>query len=62
MKEIKVGSNEAGQRFDKLLVKVLGNATKGFIYKMLRKKHIFPIVSDKSDLENNPAPVLPVHR
>lgn len=40
MKEIKVGSNEAGQRFDKLLVKVLGNATKGFIYKMLRKKNI----------------------
>jgi len=40
MKEIKVGTNEEGQRFDKLLSKVLCEATKGFIYKMLRKKNI----------------------
>ena len=40
MKEIKVGTNEEGQRFDKLLAKILSEATKGFIYKMLRKKNI----------------------
>ena len=40
MKEIKVGANEEGQRFDKLLAKILSEATKGFIYKMLRKKNI----------------------
>ena len=40
MKEIIVGANEEGQRFDKLLSKVLDKATKGFIYKMLRKKNI----------------------
>lgn len=40
MKEYKIGSNEKGQRFDKLLAKILCNANKGFIYKMLRKKNI----------------------
>ncbi len=40
MKEYKIGSNEKGQRFDKLLAKILSNANKGFIYKMLRKKNI----------------------
>lgn len=40
MKEIKIGSNEQGQRFDKLLAKILKEANKGFIYKMLRKKNI----------------------
>lgn len=40
MKEIIVGSNEEGQRVDKLLQKVLNKATKGFIYKMIRKKNI----------------------
>lgn len=40
MKEIHVSSNEAGQRFDKLLAKYLNNAPKSFIYKMLRKKNI----------------------
>lgn len=40
MKEIIVGKNEAGKRFDKLLEKVLKNANKSFIYKMLRKKNI----------------------
>lgn len=40
MKEITVGNNEAGQRLDKLLGKVLNQAPSGFIYKMLRKKNI----------------------
>lgn len=40
MKEIVVGSNEAGQRLDKLLGKVLNLAPQSFIYKMLRKKNI----------------------
>lgn len=40
MQEIIVGANEAGQRFDKLLVKYLNQAPKSFIYKMLRKKNI----------------------
>lgn len=35
-----VTPNEAGQRLDKLLVKVLNRAPKSFIYKMLRKKNI----------------------
>lgn len=40
MKQIKVTKNEAGQRLDKLLAKVLNQAPKGFSYKMLRKKNI----------------------
>lgn len=40
MKEIQIGSNEAGQRLDKLLGKVLNQAPSSFIYKMLRKKNI----------------------
>ena len=40
MKEIIITSNEAGQRFDKLLAKYLNQAPKSFIYKMLRKKNI----------------------
>ena len=40
MKEIVVGSNEAGQRMDKLLAKVLNQCSKSFLYKMLRKKNI----------------------
>ncbi len=40
MKLITVGSNEAGQRLDKLLLKQLNKAPKSFIYKMLRKKNI----------------------
>ena len=40
MQEIIVTANEAGQRFDKLLVKYLNEAPKSFIYKMLRKKNI----------------------
>lgn len=40
LKVIKVSSNEADQRLDKLLAKYLNLAPKSFIYKMLRKKNI----------------------
>lgn len=40
MKEITIGKNEAGQRLDKLLAKILNQAPSSFIYKMLRKKNI----------------------
>lgn len=40
MKQINVSKNEAGQRLDKLIAKVLNEAPKSFIYKMLRKKNI----------------------
>lgn len=36
----RIGSNEAGQRLDKYLRKLLREAPSGFIYKMLRKKNI----------------------
>ena len=40
MKEFVIKSNEANQRFDKYLKKLLPNAGTSFIYKMLRKKNI----------------------
>lgn len=40
MREYEIGKNEAGQRMDKYLGKLLANAPKGFLYKMLRKKNI----------------------
>ncbi len=40
MKEITIGKNQCGQRLDKFLVKVLREAPKSFLYKMLRKKNI----------------------
>lgn len=40
MKEFVINELEAGQRFDKYLVKRLPNASKSFLYKMLRKKNI----------------------
>ena len=40
MKEFIIEENEAGQRFDKYLVKLLKEAPKSFFYKMLRKKNI----------------------
>lgn len=40
MKKFVIKSNEANQRFDKYLKKLLPNATNSFIYKMLRKKNI----------------------
>lgn len=38
MREVTIGPNEAGQRFDKFLKKYLKEAGSGFLYKMLRKK------------------------
>ncbi len=40
MREVTIGANEAGQRFDKFLKKYLKEAGSGFLYKMLRKKNI----------------------
>ncbi|MGN0481975.1 MAG: RluA family pseudouridine synthase [Lachnospiraceae bacterium] len=40
MKEQIIRKNEAGQRFDKYLKKLLCEASSSFIYKMLRKKNI----------------------
>lgn len=40
MKEFIIQSNEANQRLDKYLKKLLPNATTSFLYKMLRKKNI----------------------
>ena len=40
MQELHIGENDAGQRFDKYLVKCLPKAQKSFLYKMLRKKNI----------------------
>lgn len=40
MKEFKIEENQAGQRFDKYLGKLLKEAPRGFFYKMLRKKNI----------------------
>lgn len=39
MKEFTIGKNEAGQRFDKYLGKLLPSASMSFIYKMIRKKN-----------------------
>lgn len=40
MKSYIIQENEAGQRFDKYLKKLLKEAPSGFLYKMLRKKNI----------------------
>ena len=40
MKQFMINQNEAGQRFDKYLAKLLREAPKSFLYKMLRKKNI----------------------
>lgn len=40
MQQYIIGNNEAGQRFDKYLKKILKEAPDSFIYKMLRKKNI----------------------
>lgn len=45
MKEFSISTKEAGQRMDKYLFKVLNQASKGFVYKMLRKKNI--VLNDK---------------
>ncbi len=40
MKEIKINSNDAGQRLDKFLIKYFKNLPQSMIYKWLRKKKI----------------------
>ena len=40
MKEFIINENEAGQRFDKYLAKLLREAPKSVFYKMMRKKNI----------------------
>ena len=40
MKQFTINGHEAGQRFDKYLAKLLREAPKSFVYKMLRKKNI----------------------
>ena len=45
MKEVIIGKNEAGQRFDKFLFKYFKEAGSGFIFKQLRKKNI--VLNDK---------------
>ena len=50
MQEIVVGKNESGQRIDKLLGKYLSEASKGFLYKMMRKKNI--TLNDKKCVGN----------
>lgn len=40
MRELDIGKNDAGQRFDKYLKKLLKEAPGSFIYKMMRKKNI----------------------
>lgn len=45
MREFFIQKNEAGQRFDKYLKKLLCQASGSFIYKMLRKKNI--VLNDK---------------
>ena len=39
MKEFEIRENEAGQRLDKYLGKLLSKAHMSFVYKMLRKKN-----------------------
>lgn len=48
MREFIIGKNEANQRLDKFLAKVLDKAPKSFLYKMLRKKNI--VLNDKKAL------------
>ena len=40
MRQFTAGTNESGQRLDRVIRKYLNNAGSGFIYKMLRKKNI----------------------
>lgn len=45
MREVVITANDNNQRLDRFLKKYLAEATKGFIYKMVRKKNI--VVNDK---------------
>ena len=54
MKTFTIGTNDANQRFDKYLKKLLPNASVSFLYKMLRKKNI-TLDGKKSDREGDAA-------
>ena len=40
MREIKIERNDSGQRLDKFLQKYLKEASRGFLFKMLRERDI----------------------
>ncbi len=50
MREIKIDKKNEGGRLDKLLFRLLGNASAGFVYKQLRKKNI--VLNDKKAAGN----------
>ena len=54
MQELHIGENDAGQRFDKYLKKLLAEAPGSFVYKMLRKKNI-TLNCKKADVKNGDA-------
>lgn len=51
MKRIVAGQNDAGQRLDKFLIKLLKSAPKGMIYKWIRKKRV-KINGKKSNIDS----------
>lgn len=53
MKTFTIGTNDANQRFDKYLKKLLPNASVSFLYKMLRKRIL--LWTEKSDREGDAA-------
>ena len=56
MKKIQITENDANQRIDKYIKKLLVNAPTNFIYKMIRKKDIKvngKKVNEKYILKNN---------
>ena len=56
MKELRITENDANQRIDKYLKKLLVNAPANFIYKMFRKKDVKvngKKVDEKYILKNN---------
>lgn len=54
MKEFIINENEAGQRFDKYLGKLLREAPKSFFYKMLRKKNITLTAAEPLEMRSFP--------
>ena len=52
MKEITISPLEAGQRFDKYLVKCLPNATKSFLYKIIAKKILHETAKSRGQVKS----------
>lgn len=52
MKEFIINENEAGQRFDKYLAKLLKEAPKSFFYKMMRKKILHLTEKKQTEMRN----------